>query len=69
MKLQDEKGLLDYPLFMFFFGPIVFLFVTAFTGYEIFHRNYINKKGKTKRRIFLSLGSLFYLILILRNAL
>ena len=60
-----EKGFFDNPVLMFFIGPPVYLIATAIFGYDIFYRSYINQKGKKKRRIFLSLGSLFYLVLIL----
>lgn len=66
--MKEEKSAFDYPLFMFFVGPWVYLFLVVLTGYEIFYRNYYSDPVKRKKRVlWLSLGALFYLVLLMRN--
>ena len=60
---KEEKSAFDYPLFMFFIGPWVYLFIVFFTGYEVFYRNYYSDPVKRKKRVlWLSLGAFFYFV-------
>jgi len=56
---KNENSLWNNSLVIFFFAPIVFLFVAKFTGSQIF---YGNKNTTKKQVLLLSAGSLFYLI-------
>ncbi len=55
---------MDNEFVLFFLGPFVFLMVIMLTGYQIFYNGNPNNKKKTKSVWLLSLGTLFYLILI-----
>ena len=63
MRPTDRKdSISDNSAFIFFVLPFVFLFVIALTGYEIF---YNGNRIDTRKVLLLSLGSLFYLILLI----
>ena len=62
MRPTNRKdSIWDNGVFIFFVLPFVFLFVIALTGYEIF---YNGNRIDTRMILLLSLGSLFYLVLL-----
>ena len=62
---ENSKSFWDNSLAVFFFAPIVFLFLTKFTGNQIFYGKAGNPKRSSKQVLLLSAGSLFYLIVLI----
>jgi hypothetical protein len=62
---ENSKSVWDNGLVLFFFAPIVFLFLTSFTGNQIFYGKAGNQKKNSKQVLLLSAGSLFYLIVLI----
>lgn len=60
MNLKDS--IWSNSAFIFFVLPLIFLFIIALTGYEIF---YNGNRIDTRKVLLLSLGFLFYLILLI----
>lgn len=48
---------------IFFLGPLIFLPITAITGFSIFYNRFENSKERTRVIMLLSSGTAFYLIL------
>lgn len=64
-KEENSKSIWDNSVVIFFFAPIVFLFLTSFTGNQIFYGKAGDKKKNSKQVLLLSAGSLFYLIVLI----
>ena len=64
MTTGKSKGILDNSFVLFFFGPFVFLLLVSFTGYQIFYNGDANDKGRMRPVWLLSLGTLFYVLVI-----
>jgi len=60
----ESNGFLSNPFVIFFLGPLIFLLVVRFTGYQIFYHG--NPDGKERKRSvwLLSLGALFYVLVV-----
>lgn len=64
MKINNQHKIWDNSIFIFFVLPILFYFIVAITGYQLFY-NRDQDKFERKRILLLSAGTFFYLILIL----
>jgi hypothetical protein len=65
IKKEDKKGLLQNELVIFFIGPLLFLILVRFTGYQIFYNQDRRDNSRKKFVMLLSAGSGFYLVLII----
>jgi hypothetical protein len=61
---ENTNSFWNNSLVIFFFAPIVFLFIVKFTGNRIFYGKAGNSRTDLRRVLLLSGGSLFYLILL-----
>lgn len=61
---ENTKSIWDNSLVIFFFAPIVFLFLAKFTGYQLFYGEASKKNKSSKQVLLIAAGSLFYLILL-----
>lgn len=62
---KKNTSLWDNAVFLFFIGPLLYLFIVALTGNSIFYEKR-NTSIHSKRKVFLlSGGALFYFILLL----
>jgi Mn2+/Fe2+ NRAMP family transporter len=55
----------DTSLVLFFLAPIIFLFITFFTGNTIFYGKAGEGKKDSRQVWLLSAGSLFYMIVLI----
>lgn len=62
---KEKKGLLENDFVIFFLGPLLFLIVVRFTGYQIFYNQNRNDNSRKRFVILLSCGAAFYLVLII----
>ncbi|GGD27012.1 hypothetical protein [Flavobacterium orientale] len=62
---ENSNSFWDSSLALFFLAPIVFLFLSKFTGNQIFYGKAGNSKKDVKQVLLLSAGSLFYLIVLI----
>lgn len=69
LDTEKSKATLDNPYLIFFLGPFIFLLLVKFTGYQIFYNGDPNSKERMKAVWLLSLGTLFYVVLIVILAL
>ncbi len=64
MKINDQHNIWNNSTFLFFVLPILFYFIVAITGFQLFYNRDKNTFEK-KRIILLSAGTFLYLILTL----
>ncbi len=64
MRINNQHKIWDNRVFLFFVLPIIFYFIVAITGYQLFY-NRDKNSFELKRILLLSAGTFFYLILIL----
>jgi len=62
--LSAKKGFWQNEVVIFLVGPIVFLVLVSFTGYQIFYNQNDNSNARLKFALLLSGGTLFYIALI-----
>ncbi|MGL2967245.1 hypothetical protein [Flavobacterium sp. XGLA_31] len=62
---ENSNSFWNNSLVIFLLAPIVFLFITKFTGNQIFYGKAGNSRTDLRQVLLLSAGSLFYLILII----
>ena len=65
---NKRKGL-GHDILMFLFGPLAFLVLVRFTGYQIFYHGDPTDKERKRVVFLLSSGALFYLLIIILVAL
>ncbi|MBL7835286.1 MAG: hypothetical protein JNK18_15110 [Cyclobacteriaceae bacterium] len=58
-----RKGL-GHDILLFLFGPLVFLLLVRFTGYQIFYSSDATDRERKRVIFLLSFGALFYLVII-----
>jgi hypothetical protein len=70
MKEKEEstdnkrKGL-GHDILVFLFGPLAFLILVRFTGYQIFYQGDPTDKERKRVAFLLSSGAFFYLLIII----
>lgn len=57
--LTTKKGFWENEIVIFLLGPIVFLVLVRFTGYEIFYNHNDSSNQRRKSTLLLSGGTLF----------
>ncbi len=62
--LTTKKGFWQNEIVIFLLGPIVFLVLVRFTGYQIFYNHNDSSNQKLKFILLLSGGTLFYVAII-----
>jgi hypothetical protein len=70
MKGEDQlpptkKNRLTHDIMMFLLGPLAFLILVRFTGYQIFYNGDPSNKERKRMVFLLSSGALFYLLIII----
>lgn len=64
-SINNKRNGLGHDILMFVFGPLAFLLLVRFTGYQIFYRGDPNDKERKRVVFLLSSGALFYLLIII----
>lgn len=62
--VKKRKGL-GHDILLFLFGPLVFLLLVRFTGYQIFYSSDATDRERKRVIFLLSFGALFYLVIII----
>lgn len=63
-KSTDKRNGLGHDVLIFLFGPLIFLFLVKFTGYQIFYSGDPTDKERKRMVILLSSGAVLYLLII-----
>lgn len=63
IKAEREKGFFENEVVIFLIGPLIFLLVVKFTGFQIFYHG-DNSAERKKAVLLLASGSAFYLVVI-----
>jgi hypothetical protein len=64
-KYNDKKGgRLSHDIFLFLFGPVIFITLVKFTGYSIFYQGDPTDEERKRTAWILSGGAVFYLIIL-----
>jgi hypothetical protein len=64
-KYNDKKeGRLGHDIFLFLFGPVIFITLVKFTGYSIFYQGDPTDEERKRTAWILSGGAVFYLIIL-----
>jgi len=61
----DERKTFWKDVLIFLFGPLIFLFIVKFTGYQIFYDRNDTTKSRKKVIFLLSAGATLYLVVII----